>query len=267
MGAPRYDMPERTRPNPAQGARYDEEQVAELLRRAAALDQKRKLERPSLSLDEVEAIAREAGLDPGLVRRAAGELAAEGQTSSATRWLGAPVTKTIERVVDGELTTDDHEGLAASIREALATSGLPVQVAALGRSLSVTTFSKAGVVDVQIAPKDGATRIKITVNSRGLAGGIFGGLIGGVGGGFGSNVAWLVPFLAERAGMPLATSLAAGAASLLAVLGGSYSLARWIYGAQVRTVHTRMDQLAETLESSLRTSLAARAGVVPVSKP
>jgi len=260
-------MAERTRPpGPAPSETgYDEKQVAELLQRAAALDQKRKLARPSLTLAEVEAIAKEAGLDPELVRRAASELATQDRSGG---WLGAPVTKTVERIIDGELGTDDHEALAAAIREALgAGSGFPVQIATLGRSLTVTTFSTAGLVDIQITPKDGTTRIRITVNSRQLAGGVFGGIIGGIGGGVGSNVAWLVPFLMERHGLPLINGLLAGALGLAAVLGGSYSLARWIYASKARSLHTRIDQLAETLESSLRTSIAARAGVAGVSKP
>jgi hypothetical protein len=79
---------EKTRPP---STNYDERGVAELLRRASALDQKRKLARPTLTLQEVE-------------------------ETVWTRLAGAPLTHTVERVIDGELSTDDHEAVAAAIR-------------------------------------------------------------------------------------------------------------------------------------------------------
>jgi hypothetical protein len=53
---------------------YREEEVAEILQRAAGIERRRQQERPALSLSEIEAIARESGLDPALVRDAAREL-------------------------------------------------------------------------------------------------------------------------------------------------------------------------------------------------
>lgn len=261
-------MSEKTRAAAATAgsASFDERQVAEILRRTAALDQKRKLERPTLTLEEIETIAKEAGLDPALVRRAVDELKHEPEQSVWAKLAGAPLSRTIERVVDGELTTDDHEALAVSIREALGQpSGFPVQVSALGRSLSVTTFSTAGLVDVQVTPKDGTTRVRVTVNARQVAGGIFGGIIGGVGGGLGSNVAWLVPLWLTKAGYSPEVGVVGGAVGLLTTVAGAWSFARWLFVGRAKAMHARAEQLAETLESQLRTALAKRAGVTPVS--
>lgn len=261
-------MSEKTRaPAAAAGSTsFDERQVAEILRRAAALDQKRKLERPTLTLAEIETIAKEAGLDPALVRRAVDELKHEPEQSVWTKLAGAPLSRTIERVVDGELTTDDHEALATSIREALGQpTGFPVQVSSLGRSLSVTTFSTAGLVDVQVTPKDGVTRVRVTVNARQVAGGLFGGIIGGVGGGLGSNVAWLVPLWLTKAGYSPELGVAGGVVGLLATVAGAFSFARWLFVGRARAMHARAEQLAETLESQLRTAFAKRAGVTPIT--
>jgi hypothetical protein len=232
---------------------YDEREVAELLRRASALEQKRKLERPTLTLQEVEEIAREAGLDPQLVRRAATELQHQPPQTLWTRLAGAPTTHTIERVIDGELSTEDHEAVASAIRDALGSGGFPVQLATLGRSLSLTTFSNSGLLDLQVTPKDGTTRIRI------------GGLIGGIGGGLGSNVAWVVPLALSQAGFPVVVGVAGGAAGLLATVTGAWALARWLFVGRARAGFARADQLAETIEGLLRASIAKRAGVTAVS--
>jgi hypothetical protein len=244
---------------------YDEREVAELLRRASALEQKRKLERPTLTLQEVEEIAREAGLDPQLVRRAATELQHQPPQTLWTRLAGAPTTHTIERVIDGELSTEDHEAVASAIRDALGSGGFPVQLATLGRSLSLTTFSNSGLLDLQVTPKDGTTRIRITVNVKQLAGGLFGGLIGGIGGGLGSNVAWVVPLALSQAGFPVVVGVAGGAAGLLATVTGAWALARWLFVGRARAGFARADQLAETIEGLLRANIAKRAGVTAVS--
>jgi hypothetical protein len=53
---------------------YREEEVAEILQRAARNERRRQDEKPALSLAEIEAIAREPGMDPLLVRNAAREM-------------------------------------------------------------------------------------------------------------------------------------------------------------------------------------------------
>lgn len=104
---------ERTQPERT----YGEDEVAEILQRAAGLETQRKHERPALSLAEIEAIARDSGLDPGLVRRAARELEHHrGEKSLGARLAGAPLQRIIEREVDGELGTEVHELLAAELR-------------------------------------------------------------------------------------------------------------------------------------------------------
>jgi hypothetical protein len=255
---------ERTRSAPQH---FTEGEVAELLRRAASLEQRRKLERPTLSLDEVEAIAKEAGLDPALVRQAARDLAQAPATSVVARLAGAPVTRTFERVVEGELASDDHEALAVAIREALGPTGVPTQVATLGRSLTMTTAGLSGLVELQVSPKAGTTVIRLTLNASQLAGGLFGGLIGGLGGGLGSNVAWLVPvWLTKGLGLGVPEAVVGGALGLAGVVGAAYGLARWLFTRRVSTAHARLEQLVETLEAVVRERLAARTGTSPVSR-
>src|ERR1041384_4706622 len=121
-------MAERTRPPEARS--YRDEDVARLLHRASALDRKRQQDAGSgLSLAEVEAIARESGIDPGLVRQAARDLEAEQSSGFSRRFLGAPARMSIERVVEGEISVDHHERMAAEIRRLLQPMGsMPSQV-------------------------------------------------------------------------------------------------------------------------------------------
>ena len=227
---------------------YREEEVAEILHRAARIERKRQQEKPALSLAEIEGIAREAGMDPSLVRHAARELAVQQETGPSRRLLGAPLTRSIERIVEGELTQELHESLAADIRAAFGASVMMGQVSTVGRTLTWLAFGQSGSIEVSISPRDGETVIRIDANSKNLAGGLFGGIIGGVGGGLGSNVAWMLPrFL----GLPWA----AGIAGALGVVALGFGLARWIYSSAVGRLHQRMDQLADTLEGRLRERL------------
>jgi hypothetical protein len=230
---------------------YREEEVAEILQRAVGLERRRQQEQPALSLAEIEVIARESGIEPSLVRQAARELELQKSSGLATRLLGAPPTRTVERLVEGELTQELHELVATDIREALGTVVMMGQVSTVGRALTWTGFGSSGAIEVHVSPRDGQTLIRIDSNSKNVAGGLFGGIIGGVGGGLGSNVAWLVPrFL----GLPWVAGLLAAAG----VIGGAYALARLIYGSAVGRVHRKMDQLADTLEGHVRERLLAK---------
>lgn len=231
-----------------QERRYREEEVAEILQRAARIERRRQEEQPALSLAEIEAIARESGMDPSLVRHAARELEAQKSSRLARMLLGAPATRTLERTVEGELTVEAHEILAADIRAALGTSVMMGQMSTVGRTLTWTGFGQSGSIEVSISPRNGETVIRIDVNSKNLAGGLFGGIIGGVGGGLGSNVAWMLPRFLD---LPWA----AGLVGALGVVGLAYSLARWIYTSAVGRLHHRIDQLADVLEGHLRERL------------
>lgn len=229
---------------------YREEEVSEILQRASGLEKKKQLERPALSLGEIEAIARESGLDPSAVRQAARDLEQHrAQGGFAARFTGAPSRRSFEREVEGEISTGHHERLAAEIRAAFGSSVMMGQVATLGRSLTWSGFTKAGIIEVNVFPRDGKTVIRVDVNSSNLAGGIFGGLIGGIGGGLGSNVAWILPVALH---LPWYT----GAAGFFAVLAGAYGLARAVYAGAVGGLHRRVETLVDTLEQAVRRELA-----------
>jgi len=228
---------------------YGDEEVALILQRAAGLERARKLDRTTLSLAEVEAIASESGIDPSLVRQAARDLENERQTAWGTRLAGAPVRRTLERAVEGEISSRHHEQLAADIRAAMmGTAAGLAQVSTIGRSMSWNAWTSGGVVEIQITPRDGQTFLRIDANSSQIAGGLFGGIIGGVGGGVGANVAWILPGILHLPAF-------VGVLGLVGVIAGAYGLTRWAFSSRVGTLHRRLEQLIDTLEGTVRSQL------------
>ena len=101
---------------------YGEEEVAAILRRAAQLERDRGTTEGALSLREIEAIARDSGIDLALVRQAARELDEGRAKGIAAAIAGAPLRRVIERVVDGEIGAEHHERLAQEIRDVLSSA-------------------------------------------------------------------------------------------------------------------------------------------------
>jgi len=183
---PRTDLPE----EPGVERTYREEEVAAILHRAAQLERDQGVAEGALNLREIEAIARDSGIDLSLVRQAARELDDDDAPGIAAAIAGAPLRRTIERVVDVEIGADLHERLAQEIRDVLSWSGvgsrwmLPGSVSSIGRSLTLTGFTGTSAIEVNVAPRDGKTLIRISADRSQLAGGLFGGIVGGVGGGW-----------------------------------------------------------------------------------
>lgn len=99
--------------------RYTEEEVAQIIQRAAENQQspKRQLApAEGLTLAELQEIGREVGISPELVRDAATSLQAPVQRGSR-RWLGLPigVSRTIE--LDRKLSESEWERLVVDLRE------------------------------------------------------------------------------------------------------------------------------------------------------
>jgi hypothetical protein len=249
---PRTDSPE----GRSAERTYREEEVAAILHRAAQLDRDRGTTEGGLELREIEAIARDSGIDLSLVRQAARELD-DGDRGIGAAIAGAPLRRTIERVVDAEIGAGDHERLAQEIREVLSGSGvgsrwmLSASVSSIGRSLTLSGFTGTSAIEVNVAPREGKTFIRISADRSQLAGGLFGGIVGGVGGGFGANVGWMIPTLLH---LPWFAGLAGAGLVVL----GAYLLARGIFATHARGVDRRLDVLADRLEDVARSGATVR---------
>lgn len=101
------------------GRRYTEEEVAQIIQRAAENQQSTKhqlVPAEGLTLTELQEIGREVGISPELMRAAAKALDAPPQRGSR-RWLGLPigVSQTIE--LDRRLSESEWERLVVDLRE------------------------------------------------------------------------------------------------------------------------------------------------------
>jgi len=246
---------ERTQP-PRQ---FGEDEVAEILRRTSQLEQKKKLERPTLTQSEIETLAQESGLDPAMVKRAIEQMERDrGSKSFASRFVGGPTRHVFERELDGEITTEHHEQLAEAIRRVASERGLTSHVSTVGRSLTWTANNnqRNGIpLQLTVFPRDGKTILRLEFSTGQVAGGLFGGLMGGLGGGLGTNLLWILPVTGH---LPWYT----GVAAFAGVFGGAWGLARLIYGAIVNSSRRQAELMMDTLERAV-SSLSLRAARGP----
>jgi hypothetical protein len=246
-----------TDPNLPTSRRFNEKEVAQIIKRASELQQE---EAPSastngMSLAELEQVAREAGLDPALVRRAANDLDTRITDQSPSRFVGAPTRLTLERTIDGEIPTDEYETLVLEMNRVL---GLVGSASILGRTLQWTAQGvdrrrvSTRTVQITVTPRHGRTTIRIEEPLGALAGGLFAGLMGGLGGGM-MGPAFGIGLGAFNSGS-VAVALMAGGVS------GSYLLARTIFGRMVRrrgeSHQELMSRLVERASEAIASSLA-----------
>lgn len=234
------DAENRTGADLTSARRYTDREVALVIKRAAELQeqQSEQTDRSSsgLSLSELEQVARESGLDPSLVRRAAQDLDVHRDPVHKSRFLGAPSVITTERTVEGELPPDEYEGIVEELRRTFNDNGY---VSTLGRSLAWSSSPQGHgrhnaqqQINVTVTTRNGKTTIRAERSLRGLAGGLFGGLMGGIGGG--------TTGISTGVGLAVFHSVPVAVGLWGAVVTASYALARTIY---VHVARSRGDEL------------------------
>jgi hypothetical protein len=241
---------------PGGNRKFNDEEVALIIKRAAELQQTEQVEQePSsaLSLSEVEEIAKEAGIDPALIRRAASTLDTHTIVNRPSPWIGAPTRIVFERVVDGEISTDTYETLVNEIRRTFGDNGVP---SVLGRTLAWTSTTSGGrrhsrgrQIDVSVMSRGGVTTIRVEEELRNTAGALFGGLVGGGTGGTSG--------LSMGIGMGVFHSPALAVAMLFLFGGGFYTLARLIYGSISAKREKELQGLTERLQEHVESAIVA----------
>ncbi|AHG91589.1 hypothetical protein J421_4052 [Gemmatirosa kalamazoonensis] len=233
---------------PPDGRRFDDDEVSLILRRAGELQEARQSDAGGMSLADLESVAREAGLDPALVRQAAAELSPRDAAAAALPgpgggFLGAPTLLRYERVVDGEVPPAEYDVLVDEIRRSMNDVGT---FSMLGRTLAwgstpAMQRGQAGSrqVSVTVVARGGRTAIRVEERVTSLAGGLFGGIMGGVGGG-GSGIA-------VGTGLAVLHSALAAAGLWGLLIAGSYGLARTIFTRIVRRRAGQLSSLADRL--------------------
>lgn len=153
--------------------RYNEEQFAEILRRATEMQARLPARtgestagepKPAtgMSLAEIRAIASEVGIDPELVSRAALQVTDQPRALSGTKdkWV-------LSHATGGELTEDDRSRVLRAIRDASGSHGRAEMV---GQSLEwYSDTSDAARVLVTLDPVDDRNELRVSVDASPVA--------------------------------------------------------------------------------------------------
>lgn len=169
--------------------RYTDAEVRKLLERAAELQHTEpSSDATGLTLAQLEAVAREAGISVDAVRRAASEMELGTRPAGwISKLAGAPTRVVLERTLPTSL---DAAALEATIPTIQAAADAPGSANLVGRTLTWRAQgpNAARELQVMITSRDDGTRIRIEERYGNLAGGLFGGVVGGAGGGVGFGV-------------------------------------------------------------------------------
>ncbi len=143
----------------SQGKLYSDQETSAILKRAGEMQATQSPEEThGLSLDELQQIAKEVGLDPNFVAAAAAELENAGIESKSTGLLGAATSMYIERVIPDEIDDAQMPEVAAKIGAAFGIVGRSGQV---GKSLEWTHSSERMHMQVTVLPQNGQTKVRV----------------------------------------------------------------------------------------------------------
>lgn len=226
--------------------KFRSDEAVEIVKRAALLEATRPTEGGAMTMGGVEALGRDVGIAPELVRSAARELGGRATTpgplavptTSYSAVAGGPTKVFYERIVEGELPDSEFPYVVEEIQRVMGNAG---QVSQLGRSFSWTIRS-TGVrrdMEVSVTVRAGRTRIAVMENLSQTIGAVFGGIGGGMGGG-GFGV--LGGVVAGALGAPMALIVAIPAWLLL-----TYGTARTVYSRASRRRSRELEALADHL--------------------
>jgi hypothetical protein len=227
--------------------RYSDREVSVILKRATEL-QATGRSGPTgegLTLEELEEIGAEAGIDPATLRAAAREIDAPAGAALGRALAGGPLVVALEARVRGSLPRDSLDALVPLIQRA---ADAPGQASAVGDTLTWSSNAHGNTRSLQVlvsAERDDHTLVRVEERLGGTAGALYGGIVGGVGGGVGFGVGGAV-------GGVLGSALF-GILIPAAALSGSYLLARTIFRAAVarrtRALGHLMEDIAREIEA------------------
>jgi hypothetical protein len=229
---------------------YGEKEIGKILKRATELQH----EEPSapsagsMSLQELEDIAAEAGIDPTFLRRAALEIDTGAmELSTWGKFLGEELLLVREVTIEGELRDDAFERIVEVIQRGTSEHGQP---SLLGRTLTwrAETPNKSRTIQITVSSRDGQTTLRLEENLTQFAVGLFAGTTAGVGGGVG--VGFGVGFGLNVLGSALFATLFP-----VGVVGLSYIGSRAIYRAIVKRRRSAMGGLFEQVFNEVKACL------------
>ena len=228
---------------------YGEKQIGEILKRATELqlDEPSAPSADSMTLQELVDIAREAGIDPVFLRRAAMEVdTGVGERSTGAKLAGEELVLVREITVPGELREDGFERIVAVMERGTSEHG---QTSLLGRTITwrAEASNKQRMVQITVTTRDGQTSIRLEENLKKFASELF--AVSGAGGG---TLGFVI-------GATVGIGLIGALSSLVGALGLSYMGARQIYRAIVKRRRRVMGELFEQVVTEVRACLVDEA--------
>jgi hypothetical protein len=230
--------------------RYSEEEFALILRKASEIQvsggaQPGKPGTTGLTLEEIQSIASEAGIDPEAVTRAASVLGAlewEEKAGLAAAIFGGPDKYHLDCEIPGSLPPEGIGRILEEIRRAAAHQGEASEV--LG-GVAWKTVGELSAINVNISPRGESTSVQI-VGDRGAAGG----------------ATFIFPvmgsaILVGALGAIFEPTSAAGIVSLVTgTLGAGFLTARTLWVRSSRKFKNRLTLLMDTVSRAVeRTAL------------
>jgi hypothetical protein len=240
------------------GRRYSDTEVRKIIEKALSL-QKKETKNDSVSdsqgvtLSEIDAIAREAGISSSLIRRAASELETEGVTERQNRFLGGIINPVEVRLEDGVASQNDLERVFAMIPSITGENGTGN---VMGSSLSWATNSEVvqrtgHSIDISVTPSGGKSVVRVRNRLGQIAGGLFGGLMGGFGLGAGLGVGLGVG-LKALGSVPFAVLFP------IATVAGGYLIARLAFHLFSKSRKSRVKDMAESIVRLIESTSESR---------
>ncbi len=148
---------------------FTEDEARQIFARAAERQHAVEARGEGLSLEELQAIGAEAGLDPAHVAAAVAELR-DGPPAERVEVDGIDLTPRVVRVVPGELTDDLWAQAVARFRRTFGAQGLPTEI---GRVREWTSGPQSNL-RVVAEPVEGGTRLTFSTSRAQEASGLRG---------------------------------------------------------------------------------------------
>lgn len=252
QGAPASDAPTTA------VVRYSDREIAKILKRATELQRAA----PSLpdplgiTLDELEEIAREAGIDVAHLRQAAREVRrGPDNTDLETRLLGAPLVARYEHEVEGELPVEAFDALVPILQAGTDGTG---QASRVGRALTWTSGAgnNSRRLQVLIHAQDGKTLVRVEERSEETAAALHIGF--GAGG--------LAPGLPIGMNAAAALGVVGGIAVGAAITAACWAIGRALYGISTRKRAGALEALFRDIIATVE-SRVTRGAIEPSPTP
>lgn len=219
---------------------YGDKEIRAILKRAAErqhLDPDQPTGREGLTLEELQQVAAEAGIDPVHVEAAVAEMQRGDNTGQRGFHIwGGPIWVEQERIVPGEVTDAHWEAIVAEARHAFNKPGHVV----LAGCTRTWHYEKpnAKTHRVTVVPGEGKTRVRVYNEYVNYVAAIHGPLL---------SIGFIIALLAAA----FSGSVLLGTGLFIGIFGAAVVLARAFFGYVSRFQRDKTEQLTSRIESIL----------------